>query len=164
MPQQVEVNHDLRGAEAAERWYKGPRSLNSGQRLAKLIVPGCEVSATRGYPVVGNVRFPPEQLADPVWTPVPPCDTLNLTRRLQAVSLGTRNKPVVPRYETNRLPGSRHWLVCRTGPILIRLHDRQIKPEVSKALGVEASEPSKSMRADERLSWRHLHKGDHEDA
>lgn len=163
-PQQVKVNHDLRGAGAAERWYKGTRSSNSGKRLATLIAPGCEVSATRGYPVVGNVRFHPEPLADPAWTSVPPSDTRNLTRRLQAVSLGTRNKPVVPRYETNRMPGSCRWLVYRTGATWIRLHRRQVKPEASKAIAARTSDPFKCMRAGGRLSCRDLHKGDHEDA
>lgn len=163
-PQQVKVNHDLRGAEAAERWYKGTRSSNSGHRLARLIAPGCEVSATRGDPVVGNVRFPPEQLAAAVWTPVPPSDTRNSTRRLQAESLGTLNKPVVPWYETSRMPGWCRWPVSWSGATLIRLHGRQIRPEASNALAVQDSAPFKCMRAGGRLSRRELHKGDHEDA
>ena len=67
-PRQVKVNYDLTGAEA-ERWHKRTRSPNSEQRLANLNATECEVSATRGYPVVSNVRFHIEPLAAPVLDP-----------------------------------------------------------------------------------------------
>ena len=72
------------------------------QRTATRQIDRRRVRSLRHSRVPGRRQraIPPEPLAAPVWTPVARADLRNSTRSLQGVSLGTRNKPVVPRYET----------------------------------------------------------------